>query len=105
MALIGVPWEKSDQDVDDGCLEASSTFLQFEIHLCVSPVIVLYLRYEVSSQCSVFTGHFGESRRNNISHPLKLMNDSVRVRHVGSVSHVGLTILSDHSVYLCLDFL
>lgn len=78
--------------------------LQFVIHLCVSLVKVVYLWYEVSSQCCVFVGHFREARRNNIPHPLKLVNDGISVRHVGSVAHVGLTILSDHSVYLCLDF-
>ena len=63
----------------------------------------MHLRYEVTTQCCVL-GSFSESiQRNNVSHPLDLMDDSVSVGHVGSVGHSGLTALSDHSFYLCLD--
>lgn len=65
---------------------------------------LMHLRYEVTSQCGVFGSHSEPIERDNISHPLNLMDDSIRVRQVGSVGHGGVTCLSDHSVYLCLDF-
>lgn len=65
----------------------------------------MHLGYKVSLQCCVFIGHFRESGRYDVSISLDLMNDSVGVRHVGSVGHRGLTELSDHRVYFCLDFL
>lgn len=64
-----------------------------------------HLGYEVFSQCCVLGSHFGGSCWDSICKPLDLVNDSVSVRHVGSVGNGGLTELSDHSVDLLLDFL
>ncbi len=63
----------------------------------------MHLGYEVTSQCRVLGGHSESIERNNVSHPLDLMDDSVSVGQVGSISHSGLAGLSDHAVYLCLD--
>lgn len=86
--------EKGPWDVND--ISCSSTIYLLK---------VLYLGYEVSSQYSVFTGHFGESQWDNIPKPLSLVDDSISVGQVGSILHSGLTRLSNHSVNLCLDFL
>lgn len=97
IALIGVPWMNRE---DQACQRSPIFF-----SLCLSLVEQLHLGNKVSSQHCVFTGHFGESSGDNVSHSLGLMNDGVGVRHVGSVGHSGLTGLSNHPVYFCLDFL
>ena len=65
----------------------------------------MHLRYEVTAKSCVFGSHPESIERNNVSHPLDLMDDSVSVGQVESVRHSGLAGLSDHSVYLCLDVL
>lgn len=93
------------QDVDVSCPDIFVTFCILTLNRWLGFVIVMHLGYKVSIQCCVFIGHFGESSRYDVSHSLELMNDSVGVRHIGSVGHRGLTELSDHPVYFCLDFL
>lgn len=48
---------------------------------------------------------FVKGHGDNAGKSLCLMDDSVSVGQVGSVGLRGLTRLSNHSVYLCLDFL
>lgn len=64
----------------------------------------MHLGYEVTAQCCVLGGHSESIERNDVPHPLDLVDDSVSVGQDGSVRHSGLPGLSDHSVYLCLDF-
>ena len=64
----------------------------------------MHLGYEVPAQRHVLGSHSESIEWNNVSHPLDLMDHSVSVGQAGSVSHGGLSGLSDHSVYLGLDF-
>lgn len=65
----------------------------------------MYLWQQVPSQGSVLGGHSESVQRNNVPHPLGLVDDSIRVGQVGSVCHSGLAGPSDGPVYLDLDFL
>lgn len=64
----------------------------------------MHLRDEVTAQRCVPGSHPERVERNNVSHPLDLMDDCISVGHVGSVCHGWLAGLSDHSVYLFLNF-
>lgn len=64
----------------------------------------MHLGYEVTTQDCVLGSHPESIEWNDVSHPLDLVDDSISVRQVGFVCHGGLTGLSDHSVYLFLDF-
>lgn len=90
------------------CIDNMSLFILTFIIILICHFFQPFVPYfgdEVSSQCRVFAGHFGETKWNNISHPLDLMDDSISVGHVRSVSYSGMARLSDHCVYLLLDFL
>lgn len=60
---------------------------------------------EAAAQRRVLSGLSEGVERNDVSHPLDLMDDSVSVGQVGPVGHSGQAVLSDHSVDLCLNFL
>ena len=64
----------------------------------------MHLGYEVTAQHRVPGGCSESVQRNNVSDPLELVDDSVGVGQVGFVSHSWLAGLSNHSIYLCLDF-
>lgn len=65
----------------------------------------MYLWQEVPSQGRVLGGHSESVQRNDVPHPLGLVDDSIRVGQVGSVCHSGLAAPPDGPVYLGLDFL
>lgn len=75
MVVMGVPWKKRFKTVP---IPVKFFFSTSEMNLTTWELFP-YLWNKVSSQCCVFTGHFGESKWNNISHPLDFMDDCVSI--------------------------
>lgn len=65
----------------------------------------MHLWDDVTPQRCVLCRHPESVERNDVPHPLDLVDDSICVRHVGSVRRGGLTAVSHHSVHLCLYFI
>lgn len=58
----------------------------------------------VALQLDVLVGLMRQAERNYVAHSLDLMEDSVRVGQVYSIFRGWLSRLSNHFVYLSLDF-